>query len=55
MPGEPHKASLILMDEPTSALSSREVEALFALMRRWKDKGVAVFCQLTAWMKSAKL
>lgn len=37
-----HKASLILMDEPTSALSSREVEALFALMRRLKDKGVAV-------------
>lgn len=37
-----HKAGLILMDEPTSALSSREVEALFALMRRLKDKGVAV-------------
>ncbi|MCK6628193.1 MAG: sugar ABC transporter ATP-binding protein [Anaerolineae bacterium] len=37
-----HKASLILMDEPTSALSSREVEALFALMRRLKERGVAV-------------
>ena len=37
-----HKASLILMDEPTSALSSREVDALFALMRRLKEKGVAV-------------
>jgi ribose transport system ATP-binding protein len=35
-------ASLILMDEPTSALSSREVDALFALMRRLKEKGVAV-------------
>lgn len=37
-----HNARLILMDEPTSALSSKEVEALFALMRRLKEKGVAV-------------
>ena len=37
-----YKASLILMDEPTSALSSREVDALFALTRRLKEKGVAV-------------
>jgi len=36
------QASLILMDEPTSALSSKEVEALFNLMRRLKEKGVAV-------------
>ena len=35
-------ASLILMDEPTSALSSKEVEALFVLMRRLKERGVAV-------------
>lgn len=37
-----HHARLILMDEPTSALSSKEVDALFALMRRLKEKGVAV-------------
>lgn len=37
-----YRASLILMDEPTSALSSKEVDALFALMRRLKAKGVAV-------------
>jgi ABC-type sugar transport system ATPase subunit len=37
-----HQARLILMDEPTSALSSKEVEALFGLMRRLKEKGVAV-------------
>jgi ribose transport system ATP-binding protein len=36
------KANLILMDEPTSALSSKEVEALFTLMRRLKERGVAV-------------
>jgi len=35
-------ASLILMDEPTSALSSKEVDALFALMHRLKAKGVSV-------------
>ncbi|MEZ4683634.1 MAG: sugar ABC transporter ATP-binding protein [Caldilineaceae bacterium] len=37
-----HQANLILMDEPTSALSAREVDALFALMRRLKERGVAV-------------
>ena len=35
-------ASLILMDEPTSALSSKEVDALFRLMGRLKEKGVGV-------------
>jgi ribose transport system ATP-binding protein len=35
-------ASLIVMDEPTSALSSKEVTALFDLMRRLKEKGVSV-------------
>lgn len=33
---------LLLMDEPTSALSSKEVDALFDLMRRLKQKGVSV-------------
>jgi ribose transport system ATP-binding protein len=35
-------ASLILMDEPTSSLSSKEVDALFSLMHRLKEKGVSV-------------
>jgi ribose transport system ATP-binding protein len=35
-------ASLILMDEPTSSLSSKEVDALFDLMHRLKEKGVSV-------------
>jgi len=35
-------AALILMDEPTSALSSKEVDALFNVMRRLKEKGVGV-------------
>lgn len=35
-------ASLILMDEPTSSLSSKEVEALFDAMQRLKGRGVSV-------------
>ncbi len=35
-------ARIILMDEPTSALSSREVDALFAMMHRLKEQGVSV-------------
>jgi ribose transport system ATP-binding protein len=35
-------AYLLLMDEPTSALSSKEVDALFDLMRRLREKGVSV-------------
>jgi len=35
-------ASLIVMDEPTSSLSSKEVEALFDAMRRLKKRGVSV-------------
>ncbi len=35
-------ASLILMDEPTSALSSRETQALLQLMQHLKAEGVAV-------------
>jgi ABC-type sugar transport system ATPase subunit len=36
------QASLILMDEPTSALSGRETQALLTLMRRLQASGVAV-------------
>jgi ribose transport system ATP-binding protein len=35
-------ANLILMDEPTSALSSKEVDALFGLMGRLKERGVSI-------------
>jgi ABC-type sugar transport system ATPase subunit len=35
-------AHLILMDEPTSALSSKEVKALFDIMAKLKEKGVSV-------------
>ena len=35
-------AKLILMDEPTSALASKEADSLFAIMRQLKAKGVPV-------------
>lgn len=33
---------ILLLDEPTSALASREVEQLFALVRRLRDRGVTI-------------
>ncbi|WP_128544561.1 sugar ABC transporter ATP-binding protein [Larkinella soli] len=35
-------ARIIIMDEPTSALSDREVAALFRIIRELKQKGVAI-------------
>ncbi len=37
-----HNARVILMDEPTSALSSKEVDALFELMHNLKGRGIPV-------------
>jgi ABC-type sugar transport system ATPase subunit len=37
-----HEASLLIMDEPTSALSDAETERLFAVIRSLRDRGVAV-------------
>jgi ribose transport system ATP-binding protein len=36
------QASILVMDEPTSALTSREVDQLFALIARLTERGVAV-------------
>jgi ribose transport system ATP-binding protein len=37
-----HRADLIIMDEPTSALSVREIEDLFAIIRELKESGVSI-------------
>jgi ABC-type sugar transport system ATPase subunit len=37
-----HHAEVIIMDEPTSAISDREIEALFALIGELRRQGVAV-------------
>lgn len=36
------EAQILIMDEPTAALSDREADRLFAVMRRLKSKGVAI-------------
>ena len=36
------QAQIVVMDEPTSALSNEEVERLFTFIRRLKDRGVGV-------------
>ena len=35
-------ANVVIMDEPTSSLESREVETLFAIIRRLRSEGVAI-------------
>mgnify|MGYP002152261592 CR=1 FL=1 len=37
-----YNAKLIIMDEPTSALTNREVEQLFSIMRKLKDNGKSI-------------
>jgi inositol transport system ATP-binding protein len=37
-----HRARLIIMDEPTSALSNREVDSLFRVIAELKSQGVAI-------------
>lgn len=37
-----HDARIIIMDEPTSALTEREAEALFALVRDLRSRGVSI-------------
>ncbi|MBI5668179.1 MAG: sugar ABC transporter ATP-binding protein [Chloroflexi bacterium] len=37
-----HRSDLIIMDEPTSALSVREIEDLFAIIRELKAQGVSI-------------
>lgn len=36
------KASIIVMDEPTATLSQKEVERLFAIIRRLREQGVGI-------------
>ena len=36
------EAKLVVMDEPTSALSDKEVQRLFAIVRGLKGRGISV-------------
>ena len=37
-----HKSKVLIMDEPTAALSDRETERLFEVIRRLRDDGIAI-------------
>ena len=37
-----HKGRILIMDEPTAALSDRETDALFKIVRKLRDEGIAV-------------
>jgi len=37
-----YRSSIIIMDEPTSAIGAREAENLFALIQRLKSRGIAI-------------
>lgn len=37
-----YKAKLIIMDEPTSALTNKEIEQLFSIMRKLKENGKSI-------------
>jgi len=37
-----YRSSIIIMDEPTSAIGAREAEKLFALVRHLKSQGIAI-------------
>ena len=37
-----HQAKVVILDEPTSSLSDKEVDALFRIMNDLRDKGVAM-------------
>lgn len=37
-----HQSRVLIMDEPTAALSERETERLFEVVRRLRDEGIAV-------------
>ncbi|MGE0802519.1 MAG: sugar ABC transporter ATP-binding protein [Lautropia sp.] len=37
-----HDASLLILDEPTASLEHREVERLFAVMQRLRERGIAI-------------
>jgi ribose transport system ATP-binding protein len=37
-----HKGRILIMDEPTAALSDRETDALFKIVRKLRDEGIAI-------------
>lgn len=49
-----HNAKIIILDEPTSSLSEREVRTLFKLIAKLKKKVSALFIFLIEWKRYLK-
>ena len=49
-----HKADLIIMDEPTSALSIREINDLFAIVRELKAEASRSSTSATTWKRPSR-
>lgn len=47
-------AKVIIIDEPTSAISDSEVDALFDIINSFRKKMLELFIFLTRWMKSSE-
>ena len=47
-------AKLVIMDEPTSALSKQETERLFEIVRQLKAQGITIVYVSHSWRKSSK-
>ena len=48
-------ARILIMDEPTSALTAREIEDLFRIIRDLKSKGAESYISHTGWRNSSTL
>lgn len=44
-----HKARVLIMDEPTSALTAKEINELFRIIRQLRDEGAASSIFLIVW------
>ena len=49
-----HNAKLIIMDEPTTALTKREVTRLFGIIEELKKEGITIYLFLINWMRYLK-
>lgn len=49
-----HNAKLIIMDEPTTALTKREVTRLFGIIEELKKKALQFYLFLINWMRYLK-
>ena len=49
-----HKAEVIIFDEPSAALTEKEIADLFEIIRDLRKKGLESFIFPTVWMRSKR-